>query len=62
MPLIVIDTDWNMINKAFSKLSGRRHYILRKAWQRSIRNKFKKSRCRHAETLLRKGYRYKGGR
>lgn len=44
------------------KMSQHRHYIMRKAWQRSCRNHAVKSRCRHAKMLARKGYRYKGGR
>ena len=42
--------------------SQHRHYIMSKAWQRSCRGHLLKSRCRHAKTLARKGYRYKGGR
>ena len=47
---------------AQSRQSQHRHYIMRKAWQRSCRNHAVKSRCRHAKTLACKGYRYKGGR
>ena len=47
---------------AQSRQSRYRHYIISKAWQRSCRNHPLKSRCRHAKTLARKGYRYKGGR
>lgn len=47
---------------AQSRQSRNRHYIMRKAWQRSCRTHLVKSRCRHAKTLARKGYRYKGGR
>lgn len=48
--------------RAQSRQSQHRHYIMRKAWQRSCRPHPVKSRCRHAKMLARKGYRYKGGR
>ncbi len=44
------------------KHSRKRHYIMRKAWQRSIRNVNVGSRCRHAKSQEAKGYRYRGGR
>ena len=47
---------------AQSRQSRNRHYIMSKAWQRSCRGHLLKSRCRHAKTLARKEYRYKGGR
>lgn len=47
---------------AQSRQSRHRHYIMRKAWQRSIRHTKQRSHVRHAKTLARKGYRYKGGK
>jgi hypothetical protein len=41
---------------------GKRKYLLRKSWQRSIRHTHIPSRCRHARTYAKKGYRYKGGK
>lgn len=54
---IILFSKW-----AQSRQSRNRHYIMSKAWQRSCRGHLLKSRCRHAKTLARKGYRYKGGR
>lgn len=57
---------WNIaipFSKWVDKQYGRRwHYIMNKVWQRSRRTHPVKSRYRHAKTLARKGYRYKGGR
>lgn len=44
------------------KYAGKRHYIMKKSWQRSIRTKHIGSRCRHARRLMSTGRRYKGGR
>lgn len=44
------------------KFAGKRHYIMKKAWQWSIRTVKVRSRCRHAKNRVRSGRRYKGGR
>ena len=38
------------------------YYLKQKSWQRSIRHVKQRSHVRHAKTLARKGYRYKGGK
>lgn len=53
---------YTMTAQELNKYRKKRHYILKKSWQKSIRTTKTGSRCRHAKSLVRSGRRYKGGR